>query len=764
MNNKIFFTLLTVVLLSASCSVRRYLPAGERIYKGASAVVTKNPEEKAKVRSLKKQILLAAKPTPNKFLLGQPYKVWWWYKIGEPKREKGFKAFLRNKLGEPPVFSSRLNAVKTAENMASLMHNLGYFRTTVQGDTVNFSYFTKAKYTAQVEPQYTIKKIEWVSDSTNLLKLLEADASANGFLKVGNAYRLSDISAERDRLDLYLKTQGDYYFNPDYLMAYADSSIGGRGVALLLNIKKIIPEDAKLPYTINSVTLYPNYSLAQGEPDTGRVGRESFDRLLIQDSSRKFKKSLFGNMVTYRPGEVYDSRLQNSTLNRLINLGAFKFVKNRFEESKEDTADNRSLDVFYYLTPAPKKSLQAQIDGFTKENNFIGSQVSANWRNRNAFRGAEQLAVKAYAGIETTSGNAVKNDNYRLGTDVSLKIPRYVIPFFNIKETNFYPPTTTVLLGYEWFRRNLLYTKNLFKFNYEFSWKRNIRNQFTVAPIALSYLSVTKITDSFTKQLAVNPSLRVNVLSEATIGSYFGYSYNSGNRSAKNIWFFASGLDLSGNALGLITGAKDYRSKTILGTPFAQYFKLDADVHYTRKLKGGIDIANRFLIGVGVPYNNSRILPFGKLYTIGGSNSLRGFRARTLGPGKHLPSNEDQRFFQIIGGDYKLLANTEVRLPITKQISTAFFIDAGNIWNKDTLLFGPEGKFTKDFMKEIAVSSGVGVRFDAVVLLIRADLGIPLRKPYLPEAERWVINQINFGSKAWRRDNLILNIAIGLPF
>jgi outer membrane protein assembly factor BamA len=158
------------------------------------------------------------------------------------------------------------------------------------------------------------------------------------------------------------------------------------------------------------------------------------------------------------------------------------------------------------------------------------------------------------------------------------------------------------------------------------------------------------------------------------------------------------------------------------------------------------------------------MLPFSKQYIIGGSSSIRGFRMSNLGPGTYKLTAEDLRYFQIIGGDYKLLVNTEIRIPLSKSLSTAVFIDAGNIWTKDTLTFGPAGKFTKNWYKEIAVASGVGLRFDIGILLIRADLGIPFRKPYLPDGQRWVLNQIDFGSRSWRKENLILNIAFGLPF
>ncbi len=784
--------ILIISLLAASCSVRRYIPKGDTIYKGSIIHVTKHPDTKDKTKALKKTLKLAVKPTRNKFLFGHPYKVWWWYVIGEPKRETGLKAFLRKKLAEPPVLGSRVNATSSAENMESLMTNLGYFKTTVQGDTFyTGSYFIKANYYAQVQPQYVLDTIEWVQDSSRLMKLLLRDFSRRGLLKKGDPYTLSTITAERERLDIFLKTRGYYFFNPDYLMAYADSTVGNRKVNLLLNIKKSTPEEALQPYTINSITVFPDYSLNAKHLDTSKADAVLFDGLLINDPHKKYKPVLFKQTITYRPGRLYSSRTQNATLNRLINLGPFKFVKNRFEPisdsssaaikdsgnfaimidtarstPKKDTAVVlHRLDAYYYLTPAKKKSLQAEIDAFTKENNYVGSQVSVNWKNRNAFRGGEQLAVKVYGGFQTTSGgDSIRNNNFRLGTEVSLKMPRYAIPFFNLKENFFYPPNTNLLLGYEWFKQDLYYTKNLFRFQYDFTWKPDLQTEITVAPVSLSYLQATNITDSFYKQAAQQPSLLTSVYSESTLGSFFSYTHNSGFRSRKNKWYYMASLDLSGNIAGLITGSKGYREKDIFGVPFAQYVKIDFDVHYTRKLPNNYDWANRIQIGLGNPYNNSKLLPYAKLYTIGGSSSIRGFRSRTLGPGSYKTTAADQKYFQLIGGDYKLLLNSELRIPFTKQLGAAVFIDAGNIWTKDTILFGEAGKLSKNFLKEIAVAAGIGIRFDATILLIRADLGIPLRKPFLPENQRWVYNQFNFGSGAWRRENLILNIAIGYPF
>ncbi len=759
------------MLVMISCSVERHLPPGERLYRGSTIKVERHPETKTKAKALKSNLALANKPRPNKFLLGQPWKVWWYYKLGgddSSRREKGLKAFFRNKLGEPPVLSSRINTKSTSENMVGLMENLGYFHTTAQGDTINTgSYYTKARYNVQVQPQYHIRDITWVSDSSAILKILEAEQQSNRtVLKVGKPYTLSDITAERDRLDLYIKTKGYYYFNPDYIMAYADSTVGDRKVSMYLNIKKTTPEMAKHPLTINDITIFPNYSLVSKELDTSRYGYEMHDSLYIRDTTKKFKPSLFVENITYRPGSLYNSASQNTTLNRLINLGAFKFVKNRFEPLK-DTSAGRRMNVYYYLTPSKKKSLQASLDGFTKDNNYIGSQVSVNMRNRNTFGKAELLTIRAFGGFEVSIADSLKNNNNtRLGGEVSLRIPRFVLPFFSPRDRLFYPPNTSIIAGYELLARQMFYTKNLFRLQYELTRRKNLLISRTFAPISISYLNATNVTDTFYKQAAISPSLLLNVFDEAILGTFFSNTYNKTSPTLRDKWYVFSSIDLSGNIAGLITGAKNFREKTIFGAPFAQFVKLDVDIHFTRRLPGvsKMDLANRLQIGVGMPYNNSAILPFSKQYTIGGANSIRGFNVRSLGPGTYKPTATDQRFFQIIGGDYKILANTELRVPFTSIVNGAVFLDAGNIWTKDTITFGPASKFTKSWFKELAVATGVGLRFDATVILIRLDLGMPLRKPYLPQGDRWVINKIDFTSSAWRKENLVLNIALGYPF
>jgi outer membrane protein assembly factor BamA len=348
--------------------------------------------------------------------------------------------------------------------------------------------------------------------------------------------------------------------------------------------------------------------------------------------------------------------------------------------------------------------------------------------------------------------------------EASITFPKFVIPFINIKESSFFPPHTRMLLGYEWFRKQGFYTKNVFRTQYEFNWKETINKEHSFAPLALSYINASNVSEEYLLEGQNNPAILTNVYSEAILGSFYSYTTNTKNQQARDLWYFNASIDLSGNLAGLITGAKNTREKTIFNTPFAQYAKGDIELRYLKKISSKLLWANRMQIGYSQPYNNSNMLPFSKQYIIGGSNSIRGFRIRQLGPGSYLPSLDDQRYFFIIGGDYKFLINTELRIPIIGGLATAVFLDAGNIWTKDTFLFGKAGQLKKNSLSELAVAGGFGIRYDLKILLIRMDFGTPMRKPYFPKEERWVLDKIDFSSGAWRRQNLIFNIAIGYPF
>jgi len=758
-----YITLLSLLVFS-SCSVRKMIPPGEKLYNGAEIKIEKEEEVKESKKALKKQLQEVAQPKKNKMIFGMPYKVWWWYKIGEPKKQKGFKYWLRNKLGEEPVLSSRVKPTENALNMRAALQNEGYFESRVRGDTTVKGYKLKAIYQAKVTNPYYYSSIEWRVDTGNIAPAIRRiEISTSSFLKANDRFSLAKIKAERERIDEQLKVKGFYYFNPDYIIAYADTNFKSNQLKLYLAIKPDIPERALIPHRIESIVVFPHYTLIEPPPDTSRANLKPVDGIYVRDTVKNFKPSLFSENITYRPGQLYSLVEQNKTLNRFINLGTFKFVKNRYEAGPL-TDTSGKLRVYYYLTPAKKKNIQAEIGGFSKSNSFTGGQLNVNWRNRNLLKKAENLLVKTYGAFEFSLNDSLQqNNNWRTGVEVSLILPRFFVPF-NVKGKPSYPPRTRFLIGYEWLRRQKLYSKNYLNLQYEINWKESVTKEHTIAPISIILNNTKNISPIYDSVVLIEPSLRYINYPELIVASFYNYVGASSFSSGKNIYLLIGDAEVAGNLLGLLKPADGPYSSKISGAYYAQYVKVSGEVRYTRKISEDISWANRLIAGAGFPYNNSSFLPFSKQYIIGGAKSLRGFRPRNIGPGSTRANALQQAYLPTIGGDYKLEMNTELRLSLSKMFKAAVFIDAGNIWTKDSTLYGDQAKFSNEFMKEIAMNTGVGLRLDLGILVFCFDVGFPLTKPWLAKGERWVINDIQFGQPEWRSDNLVFNIAIGYPF
>ncbi len=760
-------TYLSVILCMfcvMSCSVGKHLPPGTQLYKGATYDVTKEKANKTSAKSIRNQLKKITSPVPNKTILGYPYRVAIWYAVGEPKKQKGFKYWLRNKIGEAPVLSTAVNVNINSANFQAFLENKGYFRTDVGGDTAVKGYKVTARYHIDLAMPYKVNTFQWLMDSSSTFgKDIANLPPKENYIKKNEQYDLDNIKAERSRTDIFLKSKGYYYFSPDHIKAWVDSSKGDHKVNVFFKLKQDIPAAAVLPQTIRSITLFPNYTLLNPPPDTSKRGLILIDGIYIRDTVHYLNAATLLRGVTYRPGSLYSIKKQNRTLNRFINTGVFKFVKNRYQ-GDGDTLNPHFLDVYYYLTPLKRKSIQAEIGTFSKSNSFTGAQGSVTWRNRNLFKGAEQMAVKTYGSVETSSNDSLKsNNNFSLGMDVSLLFPRFVTPF-KIKENNFFPPQTKFTVGYEWFRRQALYTKNFFRVQYDLTWKQKVNKENTFSPIAITYNTTSDYSLQYQALVNQVPALALSNLPEVIIGSFYNFTFHSVNPKAKNIFYFNGNIDAAGNTIGLFDKVSVPYSAKIGGAYFSQFVKMDMDFRYSRKLDDNTYWANRVIIGAGLPYGNSLFLPFSRQFIIGGSSSLRGFQPRQLGPGRVRADALQQLYLPQIGGDYKLEMNTELRFPLISKLKGAVFMDAGNIWTKDTVLYGKAAQFNSRFLSDLAVDGGFGLRLDISILLIRLDLAVPMREPYLERGKEWVIRDFQPFSSAWRRDNLVYNIAIGYPF
>ena len=346
-------------------------------------------------------------------------------------------------------------------------------------------------------------------------------------------------------------------------------------------------------------------------------------------------------------------------------------------------------------------------------------------------------------------------------------------------------PRTRIRLGYDLLRRIDSYTLNSFRTSFGYNWKEDEQKDHQLDVISVNYVQPSGISPMY-RQLADSlPIYRNAIQRQFTIGPTYNYTFTNTNQNWKtNTWYFNGNFDLSGNLLGLLTGADIEKKdpKKIFGAGFAQYIRLETEYRHFHKLSRNSTWANRIIVGVGYAYGNGNgstrsdslttgssnplSLPYVKQFFIGGTNSIRAFRARTLGPGTY-PPNPNVGTDNIAAdqsGDIRLEINTEYRPKLFSIVNGALFVDAGNIWTLHEDTSRPGSAISKNFLKELAVGAGAGLRFDLSFLVLRTDLAFPIRKPWLPEGERWVIDEINFGNKAWRKENLVFNLAIGYPF
>lgn len=760
MNNKhLLYYLFGLLLFASSCSNTKYLKEGELLYVGGSVKVEGKDIPKKERKALKKELEDLLRPKPNSKILGLRPKLFFYNIAGTPKKDKGFKHWLKYKVGQAPVLFGQVDLQYNADVLRNYTENRGFFKVQVTSDSTRRGKRATAEYIVKPGKQYKIKQVTFPEDSSEVAKAIRK-IKRRSLLKVGNAYDFETIKAERERIDERLKERGFFYFGADYIMVQVDSTVGTQEVDLIVKVKDETPPKAKEIYKINDIIVYPNYSLRDSTQNVDEDVVQYKDFTII-DKENIFDPRIFDRTLYFHKGDIYNRKDHNLSLNRLVNMGTFKFVKNQFRPA--DTTGN-FLDTYYYLTPLPKKSFRVEILAKTNSANYTGTELNINWSNRNTFKGAELLTVSAFGGMEVqVSGQNNGFNVYRIGGEASLIWPRFIGPF-KLKASSGFVPKTKASLGYEFQQRSKLYSLNTFKGSFGYLWKENIRKEHQLNVTDIIYVSpqnVTKLYDSLADQ---NIALQRVIDKQLIFGPTYSYTYtNTMRKRKKHTFYFKGGIDLAGTITGLATGANITKRDTIkvFDVPFSQFVRLEADFRHYLRLGDESQLASRIIVGSGFAYGNSDQMPFIKQFFIGGTNSIRAFRARSIGPGS-FKSEEETAFLPDQSGDLKLELNTEYRTTIYSIVKGAVFVDAGNIW----MMNDPdeEKNISKKFLSELAVGAGVGLRFDLSFLVLRTDLAFPLRKPYLPEGQRWVLDDISFGSGSWRKENLIFNLAIGYPF
>lgn len=754
-----------IFLLLAACSGTKHLPDGEKLYTGAE--IKLESVGKVNSRSIKAAAEQAVRPVPNKSYFGLRPKLWMYTIAGDEPKSK-LKKWLK-KTGEAPVLLSSVKPAVTAEIIDARLFNMGIFKSFTESKTIEKERSAKVIYTSHVHKPFIVKDLSYNISDDSLSQLILAGKDKT-LIKPGDDYNLDALKTERMRIDAFLKNKGYFYFNPDHLLFKADTSNINQDVSFKLTLKDSIPKDALTVYHINNVHINQNYSLNErrlsSAQDTIIVENMEF---FGKEERMAIKPNVLVNSIYLHKNDVFSRQNHIITLNRLMSMGNFKLVQVNFAENND--SDPGLLDVNILMTPMPKRTFRAELDLVSKSNNYAGPRMNLSILNRNTFSGAELLNLNLAGSFEAQLGNKKENlYSYSYNPQLELTFPRFLVPFKIRRTSSFYVPKTNLLLSYNYLKRVNYFDMRTFRFSFAYKWNESIRKEHELTPIDISFTNVGNKSVLFTDLLDANPFLKKSYEEQFIAGGSYSFTYNEQMLTGKKLQsYFHLNTEIAGNVFSLTNGifgkkVSSDNPSTIVGSIYSQYAKLSLDGRSYLNFKNKNKLAMRVFAGAAKPYGNSEVMPYTRQFFAGGPNSIRAFQINSVGPGTFFQDTGKRGFLQM-GGDVKLEANAEYRFNIWSYFKGALFVDAGNVWllKSNPANTGSPFMFSK-FMNEMAVGAGMGIRIDVSFFILRFDLAMPLRKPWLEENKRWVTNKINFGSSAWRNDNLVLNVAIGYPF
>jgi outer membrane protein assembly factor BamA len=756
---------LVIAFILASCNPTKYVPADKNLLNKYDIEVV---DKSIKPESLKGYV----KQKPNKRIFGWIRFHLGLYNLSNIQKEKGIHKFLR-KIGEEPVIYDPYLTEKSMNQLGIYMKNKGYYNASIsdsvifKGKKANVTYYIKAG------KPYTIKDITYAIEDTGIRKFYFAD-TINSLIKRGDLFDKDLVlQNERTRIERIMKTNGYYNFSREYVFFNWDSLFHKVNVEIQIenpintNIGK---EDFHKQYKVRKIiaSRMPDPSVPNtydNNNDTIDAGRNIF---LTDIQKLRINPKSFVQFIYIQSGRLYNESSIEETYTHVSSLNLFKLVDIKFTEltNLPDTSNYLWLDCNIRLSPAVSQSYSADLEGTNSSGN-IGGGVHFKYRHINLFGNAELLDLKVRGSIEFLKES--KTNKYapgqEFGIESNIKFPTFLIPVRNKSFIKKYNPKTLLSLSYNYQDRPE-FIRTVANIGFGYQWKQSRFQEHIFRPFEINYVDIKELSDDFEKFISgkyIENSYRDHLITNMS----YSYIYNSQNiKKNQNFDYFRVNIESAGNTLSLFNKQFTKRSDSIssyyqvLGIQYSQYLKTDFEYKYYNIINPTNNFVYRIFVGAAYPYANARAIPFEKRYFSGGANGLRGWQARSLGPGSSIEDTASWARYPNSTGDIKIELNFEYRFKLFWKLEGAFFMDAGNIWairkedNREGGWFQPNS-----FYKELAMDSGLGFRLDFSFFIFRTDIGMKMRDPSQPIGERWIL-----GNRKLVRDDFAFQIGIGYPF
>ena len=772
-----WFCLLGGILLVAACSTTKNLPEGEILYTGYKINYdNQNPTPVGKTAVGEINSALDKAPSTKLFgMLPIPFGMWVYNDF--VKYKKGFGKWIFNKFAAKPVYITTVNPDVRVKIATNLLHDYGYFNGSAGYKTIadpKDSLKASIIYSVDMRNPYFIDTLYYQGFAPTTMRIIER-TKRRSLIKPGEQFNVPALDQERERINTTLRNLGYFYFRPDYMVYQADTTrVHGGHVDLRMIPAAGLPEIAQKQFYVGKVTVsimgkdgqVPNDSI-----DYEGMTIHYYDKLHVRPKMmyrwinyQSFVKN--DSIRKLQSRRLYSQYRQEKIQEKIAQTGIFSFMDLQYVP-RDTTATCDTLDVTLQATMAKPLEAEFGVNVKVKSTDQAGPGASFSVTKFNVFGGGETWNVVLDGSYEwqigpSKGGGGSSMNSWSMGASTSLTFPRVIFPTFGRREHNF-PATTTFKLYAEQLNRAKYYRLLAFGGNATYEFQTTKVSKFSYTPFKLTFNVLQRETEEFKEIAETNPALYISLENQFIPAMDFTYTYdNSSVKGVKNPIWWQSSITSAGNIVScfyaMFGQPFDKMNKGLLNTPFAQFLKISSDYRYLWKLDSKNAIAMRVAGGVLWSYGNKKIAPYTEQFYIGGANSIRAFAVRGLGPGGTKPHTGKYGYLDQTG-NIRMEANIEYRFPIWGDIHGAVFLDAGNIWLMRYDPKKPEGQLKlKTLPKEIALGTGVGIRYDLDFLVFRLDWGIPLHDPWDTGKKGYY----NIEGKFIRQT--VLNFAIGYPF
>ena len=757
-----FLALVSTVLIICGCSTTKRLEDDEILYTGVTDIVFNAPANEKIISSVDDQILDAVNVKPNGSIISpylrSPLQLGLWvYNWGDTTMT-GFKRWIYNRLAKQPVLISDVKPEMRIEMINDILNNNGYFGSKAHYElryNKRDAKQARIHYNIDLTTPYKLNNVEFFKADTDVELYIDSLARAEAYLSPGNRYCTDSLEIVRTNITNTMRNRGYYFFRPEYIEYLADTTFGNHTLALKLKLVDNIPPKAMRKYYIGNIETDVYNYFGRGRPDTTLLQKCT----LIKHNPVRVRNTMISSAISMRKGRVFSVKSVERTQSNLSRLGIFSSVDINTTPLEEVTDDTIDVNVICKLDMPIETKFEVQAA--SKSNSYLGPSAVLGLTNKNIFGGGEQLTTELKFAYEWQTGKNAGNklNSYEAGINFSLAFPRLLAPKF-VDRSRRYINWTNISLNADIINRPKYFKMLNVSLGMKWEWHANRYSLNEFSPLTLKYTNLLSCTPDFLIMAFDNPAIMNSFDSQFLPMMTYSYTYDRQIDSDHKINWNLS-LAESGNVLcgiwTLVGAGSGKYAKELIETPISQFVKASTQLTYSYQFFPGHWLVSRAFIGAAHAYGNSSEVPFSEQFYVGGSNSLRAFPARSVGPGHY---HDSESFFQFYdqAGTFKLEMNLEYRFPIIGFLKGALFVDAGNVWLLSEDTYRPGAKITtRSFFKDIALGTGIGLRFDFGFIVVRGDLGIGIHYPYETEKSSYY-NMSSF------KNSLSLNLAIGYPF